>query len=63
MERDIVHALATAVIPAILTLGLVWWCSEFRRPEMLHKRPWYLVLIITTAMWVALTATVFVTEL
>jgi hypothetical protein len=63
MELDVVHALATAVLPAILTLGLVWWCSEFRRPETFRNRPWYLVLIVTTAMWVALTAVVFVTEL
>ena len=63
MKPDLIHALATAVIPATLALGLVWWCSEFRRPETLRKRPWYLVLIVTTAMWLALTAAVFVTEL
>jgi hypothetical protein len=63
VERDVIHALATAVIPVILTLGLLWWCAEFYGPETLRKRPWYLVLIVTTAMWVTLTAVVFVTEL
>ena len=63
MEREVIHALATAVIPAILSLESVWWCAEFYGPQILRKRPCYLVLIVTTAMWVTLTAVVFVTEL
>ena len=33
------HALATIVIPAVLTFALVWWCTEFYRAEPLWKRP------------------------
>jgi hypothetical protein len=57
------HALATVVIPAILTFALVCWCTEFYRPEPLRKRPLYLALIVTTVTCVALTAAMFVTEL
>ena len=63
VERDIIHALATVVVPVGLTLGLAFWCIEFYRPETSRKRPWYVVLIATTAACVALTAVMFVTEL
>jgi hypothetical protein len=57
------HALATIVIPAVLTFALVWWCTEFYRAEPLWKRPAYLALIVTTVTCMALTAATFVTEL
>jgi hypothetical protein len=57
------HALATVVIPAILTFALVCWCAEFYRPEPLRKRPLYLALIVATTTCVALTVAMFVTEL
>jgi hypothetical protein len=57
------HALATIVIPVVLTFALVWWCAEFYRAEPLWKHPAYLALIVTTVTCMALTAATFVMEL
>jgi glucose-6-phosphate-specific signal transduction histidine kinase len=60
--EHVAHAFATIVIPAGLTLGLVFWCAEFYHSKALRK-PWYWALVVTTASCMALTTALFVTGL
>jgi hypothetical protein len=60
--QQVAHAFATIVIPAGLTLGLIFWCAEFYHPKAL-RMPWYWALVGTTTSCMALTAALFVTRL